>query len=102
MIQLYATRIQVEFDEESKFIRKPSCPDRFVWNKQLFQIEETLAEWRTDGRIRSSLLMAGLARIHFRVRVSGGRIFELYYDPRKRVGDRQRAGEWILSAEILE
>lgn len=96
MIQLHTARIQIEFDEEPKFIRKPPCPQRFIWNKQVYQIEEVLSEWRTNGRIRSNLLMVGLARIHFKVRVDSGRIFEIYYDPRKR------PGEWILSAELLE
>lgn len=95
MIQMHTARIKVEFDEEPPFIRKPPCPDRIIWQKSVYHIEEMLSEWRTDGRLRSKLLYVGVARIHYRIRVAGGRIFEIYFDP------RTRPGQWILSAEVF-
>jgi hypothetical protein len=95
VIHMHTARIKVEFDEEPKFSRKPPCPQRFIWQKKTFQIEEMISEWRTEGQIKAKLRYIGVARVHFRVRVINGRIFDIYYDP------RSKAGEWILSAEIL-
>jgi len=95
LIQMHTARILVEFDEPPQFTRKPPCPQRFIWQKTTFHVETLLSEWRTDGRIKQKLRFIGVARVHFRVRVTGGRIFDIYYDPRSKGGD------WILSAEII-
>ncbi len=95
MIQMLADKITVEFDEEPMYIRKPPCPQRFTWRKQLFHIEYMVSEWRTDGRVKSKLRFIGVARIHFKVKTDCGRLFEIYFDP------RSRPGQWILSAEII-
>jgi len=42
----------------------------------------------------------GVGRFYFRVLVTDGRTFELYYD-RAAKGSDQRKGSWFLSQELL-
>jgi hypothetical protein len=37
--------IDVEFNVPPLREKSPTCPDRFIWQAELFPISETLAEW---------------------------------------------------------
>ena len=110
--RFHADPIAVFFDHPPLLEKKPHCPDRFTWQEAQFTVERLLAEWVDYGRrgrmarnmrpenlsrarVRGSW---GVGRFHFRVRVVGGRIFEIYYD-RAPQGDRK--GNWVLSREIV-
>lgn len=95
--------------------KTPRCPDRFTWRDDTFEVAELLGEWRDYGRrgrmtsnmrpehARRARLTGswGVGRFYFRVRVSNGRVFELYYDRApKNIDERQ--GAWFLKQELLE
>jgi len=107
--------IEVEFDQPPLLAKKPGCPDRFVWDGERHDVAEKLAEWHDYGRrgrmarnMRPENLARaakrgswGVGRDYYRVRTSGGRVFELYYDRApKDVNDR--LGRWFLSREVVE
>ncbi|MCL4869145.1 MAG: hypothetical protein KJ063_09260 [Anaerolineae bacterium] len=105
--------IVVEHDHPPLLEKRPGCPDRFVWAGERFIIVEKLQEWH-DYRRRGRMAMNmrpehaahaaghgswGVGRDYYRVRVTGGRIFDLYYD-RAPKGSDQRKGSWHLYREI--
>ncbi len=106
--------IAVEFDKEPALEKKPHSPSRFVWNEETYHITRTLSEW-TDferrGRMQQNMRPEnarrarmkgswGVGRFFFRVQISDGRIFDIYYD-RAPKGTRNRKGSWHLFREIL-
>ncbi len=106
--------IVVEFDQPPLFVKQPSCPARFFWHGETFEIMANLQEWRDYGRrgrmasnMRPENLKKaakrgswGVGRYYFRVQVRNGRLFEIYYD-RAPKGQEQRLGSWFLYREIL-
>ena len=107
--------IEVGFDAEPLLKKKPSAPDRFLWRGESYERIETLQEWFDYGRRgRMSKNMSpahlhrarqqgswGVGRTFFRLRVEGGRIFDLYYD-RAPHDASDRSGSWMLWREIQE
>jgi len=105
--------IKVEFDRPPLLEKKPDCPDRFTWRDTVYQIGAVLSEWYDYGRrgrmadnmspahaaVASQRGSWGVGRFYFRVRVTGGRIFDLYYDRAPRSVD-DRKGEWFLYREM--
>lgn len=106
--------IQVLFDKEPTFSKKPVCPDRFVWAGKTLAVTAVLQEWRDyerRGRMRANMRPANLAkaakrgswgvgRFYFRVQVTDGRVFDIYYD-RAPKGQKQKLGSWHLYRQIL-
>lgn len=105
-------QIEVIFDQPPVLEKSPTCPDGFIWRKQTFQVEEMLETWinyQRRGRFERNMRLShrimaakrgswGVGRFHFRVRVEGGRVFELYYDRApESAGDRK--GHWFLLGE---
>jgi Domain of unknown function (DUF6504) len=104
--------IEVIFNKPPLLEKSPPCPDAFVWRDETYPVIEMLETWQNFDRrgnmernMRPShITMAakrgswGVGRFHFRVRVPGGRIFELYYDRApESAGDRK--GHWFLLGE---
>ena len=106
--------IQVEFDQKPAHSKTPICPDRIIRGEEILTITENLKEWRDyerRGRMRSNMRPANLAkaakrgswgvgRFYFRVQVTDGRIFDIYYD-RAPKGQKQKLGSWHLYQQIL-
>jgi hypothetical protein len=105
--------VEVRFASPPARKKTPPCPDGFVWQGEHFDVEEKLAEWADFSRRgRAALNMQpahaavagrrgswGVGRFYFRVRVQGGRVFDLYYDRApKDAGDR--LGGWVLYREL--
>ena len=105
--------ISVEFDRPPEMEKTPHCPDRFLWQRQVYGVVEMLMEWsdftRRDKMARnmrpSHLATAatkgswGVGRFFFRVRTDTGQIFDLYYDRAPKDANR-RKGEWFLYREM--
>ena len=105
--------IDVDFDRKPLLEKKPGCPDRFLWQGNVFEITAKLSEWhdyRRRGRMARNMQPAhaavaeqrgswGVGRDYFRVRTSANRIFELYYDRSPKDVDR-RKGAWFLFREL--
>jgi Domain of unknown function (DUF6504) len=104
--------IDVIFKEAPALTKSPTCPASFTWRGEMYTIVETLETWQNferRGRMERNMrpshrIMAarrgswGVGRFHFRVRVEGGRIFEIYYDRAPQsAGDRM--GHWFLLGE---
>ncbi len=104
--------VEVVFDRPPLLEKAPPCPDGFRWEGQEYRVTEMLAEWHDFGRRgrmernmrpehaqRAARMGSwGVGRYYFRVRVTGGRIFDLYYDRAPgKVGDRK--GTWFLLGE---
>lgn len=104
--------IEVIFDRQPALSKSPTCPSGFIWRDETYRVAETLESWvnyeRKGNMARnmrpSHRIMAakrgswGVGRFHFRVRVTGGRVFELYYDRApESAGDRK--GHWFLLGE---
>ena len=105
--------ITVEFNTPLLREKSPSCPDRFIWQAELYQVVEILAEWSDftrRGRSARNMQPAhaavaagrgslGVGRFFFRVRTEPGRIFEIYYD--RAIKDvLHRKGGWFLYREL--
>jgi hypothetical protein len=112
-LRFIGEQIEVEFDEEPKFEKKPDCPDRLIWADQTHSVLELLAQWHDYTRrgrmavnMRSTHLATaslrgswGVGRFFFRVRVESGRIFDIYYD-RAPGKASERKGCWYLWREM--
>lgn len=107
--------IEVEFDQAPLLEKKPGCPKRFRWREQTYLILDLLSEWHDYGRrgrmarnmrpehaasagLRGSW---GVGQDYYRVRTSGERIFDLYYDRAPKDVDRRKGG-WFLEKELVE
>jgi hypothetical protein len=105
--------IEVDFNKQPLFSKKPYCPDRFIWKEQVFHITDVLGEWQDYSRKgRMALNMRptnaakairqgswGVGRFYFRVQTENIQIFDLYYDRApKDVDDRK--GSWFLLREL--
>lgn len=107
-----AEPITVSFNTPLAMSKKPTCPDRFTWGRDTFEIAEMLAEWRDYGRrgrmarnmqpqhaaIAEQRGSWGVGRFYFKVRTTDGRVFELYYDRAPKDADN-RQGNWYLFRE---
>jgi hypothetical protein len=106
--------IEVFHKKQPVYIKKPSCPDGFIWRNQFFQIEELLSSWvdfGRQGRMQNNIQPEhasrarikgswGVGRFYFQVKTQDIRFFKLYYNRAPHdVGDRM--GHWILYAEIF-
>lgn len=107
--------ITVSFDTPPVLEKKPHCPDAFHWREETFRVAELLEAWSDyarQGRFARNMQPQhatiaakrgswGVGRFFFRVRVEGGRLFELYYDRSpKHAGDRK--GTWFLRCELSD
>ena len=114
-LNFIGTQIEVEFDKDPIYSKKPDCPDRMIWDDEVYIIKEMISAWHDYGRSGSmahnmrpaNMAKAlkrgswGVGRFYFRVRTDSGRIFELYYDRApKDAGDRD--GSWYLDRELKE
>jgi hypothetical protein len=104
--------IEVIFDIPPALEKTPPCPNGFTWYRETYRVEEMLAEWHSyerRGRMADNMAPEhaaraitkgswGVGRFFFRVRVSGGRVFDLYYDRAPENADK-RKGRWVLLAE---
>jgi hypothetical protein len=107
--------IGAAFDQPPTLSKKPGPPDRFEWRGQLFPVREVVEQWfsyERRGRMQRNMAPEhaetaarrgswGVGRFFFRVRVEGGRVFDLYYD-RAPQGADDRLGKWILWRELEE
>jgi hypothetical protein len=105
--------ISVEFDVPLIREKSPTCPNRFTWNGQTYQISEMLAQWSDftrRGKMARNMRPAhaavaagrgslGVGRFFFRVRTQGGQVFDLYYDRAPKDAEH-RKGEWFLYREM--
>ncbi len=105
--------IEVEFKIAPAREKTPPCPDGFAWQGQSYQVVEMLLEWSdftrrgrfarnmrpTHAEAAASRGSWGVGRFHFRVRVSSGKVFDLYYDRAPQDADR-RKGQWFLYREL--
>ncbi len=105
--------IEIIFDKPPMLSKKPDAPDGFVWDGQTFRTAELLASWVDHGRrgrmaanmqpahLREAARRGswGVGRYYFRLRMEGGRVFDVYYDRApESAGDR--AGHWYLFREM--
>ena len=107
--------IEVEFDRQPLFSKRPHCPDRFTWNETVFHVAEVLGQntnFGRRGRMAENMQEAhleraqqtgswGVGRYVFDVLTTDGRHFEIYYDRAPRNIDN-RTGNWFLRLEWLD
>ena len=107
--------IEVEFDIPPVREKSPTCPNRFRWQAEVYQVIETLAEWsdftrrgRAARNMRPSHAAVaaghgslGVGRFFFRLRTNHGRIFEIYYD-RAPKDALHRKGAWCIYRELTD
>jgi hypothetical protein len=105
--------ITVEFDVPLVREKNPTCPNRFVWQGETYQVSEMLAEWSDFTRrgkmarnmrpshaaVAAGRGSLGVGRFFFRVRTPTGQVFDLYYD-RAPKDALHRKGEWFLYREM--
>ncbi len=114
-LHFIAAPVEVEFDTPPLYEKRPTCPARFTWEEQVYEIEALLNEWRDYGRrgkmahnMRKSHARAasrrgswGVGKYYFRIRTDTAQIFDLYYD-RAPGGADDRKGSWYLFQELEE
>jgi hypothetical protein len=107
--------ITVRFNKPPMLEKKPGCPDSFTWQDRTYAVVELLAEWvdfKRRGRMEKNMQPQhaavaaqrgswGVGRYYFRVRVTGGQIFQIYYDRAPKDID-SRKGSWVLVGEFTE
>jgi hypothetical protein len=105
--------ITVEFDVPLAREKSPTCPNRFIWNGEIYQVIEMLAQWSDFARrgkmarnmrpahaaVAANRGSLGVGRFFFRVRIQTGQVFDLYYD-RAPKDAQHRKGEWFLYREM--
>jgi hypothetical protein len=112
-IRFLSAEIVVEHRTSPLLSKKPTAPDSFLWNEQRYEVEQLISSWFDYSR-RGRMAMnmrpqnlkkaeargsRGVGRFYFRVRVEGGRVFDIYYDRAPRdAGDHE--GSWILWREL--
>ena len=104
--------IEVRFDEEPVYEKRPPCPQAFIWRDEVFRIAEILNEeqdFTRRGKYSRNMIPShaqsatkvgswGVGRYNFSVIVEGGRIFDIYFDRApKDAGDRK--GHWFIKGE---
>ena len=113
MDQFIGEHIAVVFDKPPVRQKTPACPDGFSWRGDNYRVTEKLMEWvdfTRRGRMARNMSVEhaevaarrgslGVGRFYFRVRVDGGRLFDLYYD-RAVVNVDDRLGHWFLYREV--
>lgn len=111
-IHFISEPIEVQYITPPQIEKTPACPQSFTWQGQTYTVLELLAEWhdfqrrgRAANNMRPEHLATavqsgswGVGRFYFRVRVSGDRIFEIYYD-RSPSSAAHRKGSWVLYSE---
>jgi hypothetical protein len=114
-LRFIGANIEVLFDKEPTLAKTPDCPDRFIWEGNVYIVVESLAEWQDYGRsgdmshnMRPANLAKankrgswGVGRFYFRVYTAAERIFELYYDRAPKDVD-DRLGDWFLDREMVK
>lgn len=104
--------IEVEYDTPQVKEKSPSCPNRFYWRGERFEILEVLEEWSDFSRrgkmsrnMRPTHLTRaardgsrGVGRFYFRIKVQTEQVFEIYYDRSPENVDN-RKGNWFLLGE---
>ncbi len=111
-IQFIDEPIEVTFKEAPVYEKRPDCPQTFTWRGETYTVERVLSEEQDfDRRGKSARNMEpahlqsatkvgswGVGRYSFCVTVTGGRIFEIYFDRApQNAGDRK--GHWFLKGE---
>lgn len=104
--------ITVGYDTPPTHSKRPPCPIRLIWREKTYDVDTLLESWVDFGRRgRMAQNMRpehaaraaqhgswGVGRFYFRVQVTGGQIFEFYYDRApQNAGDRY--GHWFLTRE---
>ncbi len=112
-LRFISEEIDVEHETSPRLSKKPTAPDSMLWKGQNYKVEEVISSWfdytrkgRMALNMRPENLMKaerrgsrGVGRFYFRVRVHGGRVFDIYYDRApKDAGDRK--GHWFLWREM--
>ncbi|MCC6146586.1 MAG: hypothetical protein IT308_03355 [Anaerolineaceae bacterium] len=107
--------VEVIFDRPPALEKKPDPPSAFRWGGETYRILQVLSEWKDFSR-RGKMARTmqpqhaehaaihgsrGVGRYIFRVVVTGGRIFELYYDRAPANVDKTKGG-WFLLGERKE
>ena len=112
-IHFFAEPVTVQFSSAPVHLKKPHCPDRFIWRDEEWQIIDCIAEWKDyhrRGRMARNMQPQharaaekqgswGVGRYYFDVRTKNGRCFRLYFD-RAPSDAFDRTGNWVLLAEI--
>ncbi len=112
-LRFISEKIDVEHEISPLLSKKPTAPDSILWKGQNYKVEEVISSWFDYSRkgrmalnMRPENLMKaerwgsrGVGRFYFRVRIRGGRVFDIYYDRApKDAGDRK--GHWFLWLEM--
>ena len=104
--------ISVLYKEKQLNVKNPKCPQSFEWRAQIYSISHLISSWQDfsrRGRMALNMRPAhaarasvqgswGVGRFYFRVKVQGGRIFDIYYDRAPQRAD-DREGHWFLFSE---
>jgi hypothetical protein len=105
--------VEVVFDAEPPYEKKPPCPDGFSWAGREYRVVEKISEWadferrgRSSRNMRPAHLQTAasrgslnVGRFFFRVRVQTGQYFDLYYDRAMKNID-ERKGQWFIYREL--
>jgi hypothetical protein len=112
LLHLIDEPVVVRFDQLPLLLKKPACPDAFIWQERTYRVVNMLAEWsdfHRRGRMARNMQPAhaqtaslcgswGVGRFFFRVETDSGQVFDLYYD-RAPKDSSDREGSWFLLGE---
>jgi hypothetical protein len=112
----YSEPIEVHFQREPLFEKKPGVPTSFYWRGKSYHICKLIKEWHDyrrkkkrhqffSGKRKTLPPMKpgdrgswGVGRDYYRVQTASGEIFDIYYDRRPR--GQTIKGEWVLLKRV--
>jgi hypothetical protein len=78
---------------------EPGLPQRFRWRDTEYEVARVLSTWKTTGACRSGGAEQYVRKHWFRVELTDGSRFEIYFDRQPR--SRQKKQRWWL-VSVLE
>ncbi len=92
--------VEASFDTAGMARGEPGLPRKFRWRQKEFQVAEILDQWKDHGDCRNGSGERYVRKHSYRVRVTDGDIFRLYFQ--RSVGRGKILGQprwWIHSIE---
>lgn len=112
-VQFINESIVACYNSPPTLVKKPGCPDWFIWQDEEYQIVELLSEWhdyKRKGRMTRNMKPThaataerrgswGVGQDYYRIKTVNDCIYEIYYDRAPNsVADRK--GQWFIYREL--
>ena len=91
--------LEASFDTGGMARGEPGLPQRFRWREKEFTVEDVLEQWKEHGDCRNGSGERYVRKHGYRVRVTDGAIFRIYFQRTQGTGKLPKSRWWIHSIE---